>query len=172
MKQKLIAYWNSLPPWAKGAILIGGAAASGAVKKYYDAPNPCWSLHCIGLLALAALHVGGVAAGAWLIKSPIGQKLLAELPAQNPPALKISCWSPSSHSRHTLHAQLPKPEAHARRGAHHQHETSLLHHHQTIPQHHRSDEEASLRGIQNRRLPQGEGHGDRSPDLARTRGRG
>jgi len=39
---------NSLPPWAKGAILIGGAAASGAVKKYYDAPNPCWSLHCIG----------------------------------------------------------------------------------------------------------------------------
>jgi hypothetical protein len=111
MKQKLIAYWNSLPPWAKGAILIGGAAASGAVKKYYDAPNPCWSLHCIGLLALAALHVGGVAAGAWLIKSPIGQKLLAELPAQNPPALKILLLVAflafaATHST----AQLPNPK--------------------------------------------------------------
>jgi hypothetical protein len=79
--QKIRAYWNSLPPWAKGCIFIGASAASGAVKKYFDTPNACLSLHCLGQLALSALHVGGIAALGWVMDSPIGKTWLSQFPA-------------------------------------------------------------------------------------------
>ena len=87
MLAKIRAYWNSLPPWARGCLFIGAAAASGAIKKYFDTPNPCLSLHCVGQLGLSALHVGGVAAIGWLMDSPLGKTLLSEVPA-TPPASK------------------------------------------------------------------------------------
>jgi hypothetical protein len=80
MLTKIRTYWNSLPAWAKGLIFVGGSAASGAVKKYFDTPDPCLSLHCLGQLGLSAVHVGGIAALGWLMDSPLGKTLLAQVP--------------------------------------------------------------------------------------------
>ncbi len=81
MFSKVKAYWNSLPSWAKGCLFIGAAAASGAVKKYFETPNPCLSLHCLGVLGLSALHVSGIATVGWLMRSPIVQAEIAQLEA-------------------------------------------------------------------------------------------
>ena len=73
--------WSSLPPWAKGFLFIGASAASGAVKKYIETPNRCLSLHCLEAVGLSSLHVGVVAAVGWLMESPVGKALLAQVSA-------------------------------------------------------------------------------------------
>jgi hypothetical protein len=88
MKQ-LKALWTSLPSWAKGCIFIGGSAASGAIKKYFETPNACLSLHCLAIVALSALHVGCIAAVGWVMQSPVGKTLLADVEQQSQsPAVK------------------------------------------------------------------------------------
>lgn len=80
---QLKAFWNSLPPWAKGCLFIGASAASGALKKYFDAPAPCLTLHCMAVIGLSALHVGAIAAVGWLMRSPLAQSLLGQANPQS-----------------------------------------------------------------------------------------
>jgi hypothetical protein len=82
------ALWASLPSWAKGCIFIGGSAASGAIKKYVETPNACLSLHCLAIIGLSALHVGSIAAVGWLMQSPAGKTLLADVVAEQSQAAK------------------------------------------------------------------------------------
>ena len=88
MKQKLVACWNSLPCWAKAtlktsAVLFGGAAST-IVHHAYIADKGCITEHCILEYVAAGAHGGLLAAGAYLMKSPLGQKLVAELPPTPP----------------------------------------------------------------------------------------
>jgi hypothetical protein len=76
MKQKLIAYWSSLPSWVKTSIILFAGAASGVIRHAFLASNGCLTEHCILEYVYAGAHVGGVAVGAYLLKSPLGQKLI------------------------------------------------------------------------------------------------
>jgi len=92
MKQKLIAYWNSLPAWAKPVIktcaVIFVGAASTVIHHAYIADRGCITEHCIVEYLAAGAHGGLLAAGAYLLKSPLGQKIVAELPQQANPEQK------------------------------------------------------------------------------------
>ena len=88
MIQKLIARvqsgWTSLPSWAKAtlktsAVLFVGASST-IIHHAYISDNGCITEHCILEYAAAGVHGGLLAAGAYLLKSPIAQKIVAELP--------------------------------------------------------------------------------------------
>ncbi len=84
MKQKVIAYWNSLPSWAKSSIKAAAVAFVGAASTVahhaYIADHGCITEHCILEYIAAGAHGGVLAVGAYLLKSPLGQKIVAELP--------------------------------------------------------------------------------------------
>lgn len=75
MPQKLIAYWNSLPSWAKTSLILFAGAASGVIRHAFLSSNGCLTEHCIREYVIAGAHVGGVAVFGYLLKSPLGQKL-------------------------------------------------------------------------------------------------
>lgn len=84
MFKKIAARWNSLPSWLKAtvktsAVLFVGAA-SGIIHHTYLAQNGCLTEHCIREYAISGAHGGFLAAGAYLLKSPLGQKIAADLP--------------------------------------------------------------------------------------------
>ncbi len=81
MKQKFIAYWNSLPSWAKATLKACGVAAIGGASTVahhaYIADHGCITEHCILEYVAAGLHGGALAVGAYLLQSPLGQKIVA-----------------------------------------------------------------------------------------------
>ena len=84
MSQKLVAYWNSLPAWLKTtfktcAVAFVGAAST-VIHHAYIADRGCITEHCILEYAAAGVHGGALAAGAYLLKSPLGEKIVAQLP--------------------------------------------------------------------------------------------
>jgi hypothetical protein len=84
MKQRLIAYWSSLPSWAQATIkalavaFVGGA--STVAHHAYIADHGCITEHCIVEYVAAGVHGGVLAAGFYLWRSPLGKKIKAELP--------------------------------------------------------------------------------------------
>lgn len=82
MKQKLIASWNSLPSWAKATLKACAVAFVGAASTIahhaYIADHGCITEHCILEYVAAGVHGGALAVGAYLMKSPLGQKILAQ----------------------------------------------------------------------------------------------
>jgi hypothetical protein len=86
MKTKLLAYWNSLPSWAKATLKACGVAAIGGASTVahhaYIADHGCITEHCILEYVAAGIHGGVLAVGAYLLKSPLGQKIVAQLPQQ------------------------------------------------------------------------------------------
>jgi hypothetical protein len=79
MRTKLIAYWNSLPSWAKTtlkacAVAFVGAASTVAHHAYIT-DHGCITEHCIVEYVAAGVHGGALAVGAYLMKSPLGQKI-------------------------------------------------------------------------------------------------
>jgi hypothetical protein len=84
MPQKLIAYWNSLPAWSKATVKTCAVAFVGAastiIHHAYIADRGCITEHCILEYAAAGVHGGVLAVGAYLLKSPLGQKIVAQIP--------------------------------------------------------------------------------------------
>ena len=81
--QKLIAYWNSLPPWLKTLIVLVLSSSSGVIRHMYMADHGCLTEHCILEYFYAGLHVGVAAVFAYWLQSPFGKQLRAEMPALN-----------------------------------------------------------------------------------------
>jgi hypothetical protein len=91
MKQKLIAYYSSLPSWAKTTLKSVAVAFSGGATTLgfhaYVAGRGCLTEHCILEYVAAGAHGGLLAVGAYFLKSPLGQKAVALVQPQVPPQL-------------------------------------------------------------------------------------
>jgi hypothetical protein len=88
----IAAKWNSLPSWAKttvktSAVLFGGAA-TGVIRHALQNPNACLSEHCLVGYVVSAVHAGGIAVGAYLMKSPLRQEVEEDLTQAQAPAQK------------------------------------------------------------------------------------
>ena len=73
MLQKIRNGWNSLPPFAKGLIVVSAGAATGVIRHVFQNPNACMSAVCWKGYLVSALHAGLVTGVAYIMDSPLAK---------------------------------------------------------------------------------------------------
>jgi len=70
MRTKALAWWNSLPPFVKGAIVVSVGSATGVIRHVLQNPNACMTEVCWKGYLVSAMHAGGVTLVAYIMQSP------------------------------------------------------------------------------------------------------
>ena len=86
---KLKAFWASMPPFVKIAVVIFVSSATGVIRHALQQPHACMTESCWKGYLFSAAHAGGLAVFFYVMNSPFA-KSLPLVPPVPPPQNSIS----------------------------------------------------------------------------------